>query len=614
MAGKNMTRSAHAPYDPRATRPLDIEDIFPLYRTHDWLGRERVSLHAHGRRRLYRSLDDALRARAGLARADRTHRARRSRRRGRRLWIQLPLAALLLLGLALWLFPPLLLRAVDLARDIAGPAPVAYVESAAFRIGTLIREARVRLGDTAPRWTVEGAAPPIANAAPVAEAPATRTPTATPTTLPTAQPGVIAASTPPPTAPPTAPPTEEPAIGAGAIVRGGNLRSEPRVADATIAGLVWAGDQIAFLERRVIDGLAWYRIRLIAPAAVRGGEGVAAGTTGWISSALLTRPAPTPTPQPAILPTPGPAVPPQPRPTAAPSTGQAAPPANPAPSDSWTPGALAIQIADGQVPGEGEWSLLPALGDGGSAAMAVTTLRPDPARPDIQAAIVAVDLARARLHMVAGLQEPPGAPESVRTGAIAAEELGSGRLLAAFNGGFKAIHGNDGMGVDGVTYMAPVERRAAIVITGDGGVRVGLWGRDFHAGDSLQAWRQNGYLLVDGGVVTDRARAGGLGWGTTVDLQAETWRSGVGVSADGRTLLYAVGDALTAERLAEVLRAAGAWNALQLDINNYWVRFVTFQRGAGDNIFAQPLISAMPREPGKYLGAEERDFMYLTAR
>jgi hypothetical protein len=269
-------------------------------------------------------------------------------------------------------------------------------------------------------------------------------------------------------------------------------------------------------------------------------------------------------------------------------------------------------INDGQLPNEGRWQLLSAVGDGGAPAMAATVLRPAPDRPDIQAAIVAIDLSRARLHMAVGTEEPPGAPGIARSGTIPTDLHGS--LLAAFNGGFKAIHGNDGMGVDGVTYIPPVPYRATVAVTSDGWVRLGLWGRDFDERDNLLAWRQNGSLLVDGGAVTDRARQGGLGWGTTVDLQAETWRSAIGISADGRTLFYAVGDALTASRIAEVIRAAGAWSALQLDINNYWVRFVTFQRAADSRLISQPLISAMPRDSTKYLAPESRDFFYLTRK
>jgi hypothetical protein len=576
-----------------ATRRLaETPDEPALFRTHDWLGRERVGFRAHGRRYLFRTAEAAVRARRALVQGKR----RRASRRPRYLLYLLPFATLLA---ALWLNPPMLVRSVDLARAVVGPAPVAYLEGAVFRAGTLVREARVSMGDTAPRWTLEGAQPPIAAAAPVASAtPATPTPTPLP---PTATPPQAAAT-------PTPWPTEEPAFGAAAIVQGGNLRSAPRIAHDTELDLVWPGDRVAFLERRVLDARVWYRVRVTEPAADRAGRGASAGAAGWISAALLTKPAPTPSPPPRILPTPAP---PHPQPAVPQVPAQA-----PAPiaRGGWPPAPIPAPIADGQVPGEGQWRGLPAIGDGGSPAMAVTTLRPDAARPDIQVAIVAIDLDRALLHLVPGTQEPPGPTDIARRGAIPADVQQSGRLLAAFNGGFKAIHGNDGMGVDGVTYLAPVDGRATIAVASDGAVRLGVWGRDFSASDGFVAWRQNGMLLVDGGAVTDRARQGGLGWGASVDLQAETWRSGVGLSADGRTLLYAVGDGLTAERLAEVLRAAGAWRALQLDINNYWVRFVTFQPREGGGVLAQPLISAMAREPSKYLAPEERDFMYLTAR
>lgn len=246
--------------------------------------------------------------------------------------------------------------------------------------------------------------------------------------------------------------------------------------------------------------------------------------------------------------------------------------------------------------------------------MAVTQLRPDPARPDIQVALVAIDLTRAQLRMVAGTQEPPGPGDAIRIGQIPADVQASGKLLAGFNGGFKAIHGNDGMFADGSIYLPPQPGRATLAVSTDGGVRIGLWGRDLGDGDAFVAWRQNGLLLVDNGTVTEEARAGGLGWGATLELRTETWRSGVGLTLDRRTLLYAVGDGLTAPRLAEVLRAAGASMAMQMDINNYWVRFVSFQRSDNGQPFSQELISAMPAEPRKYLVPDARDFCYLVAR
>ncbi|HEU4323898.1 MAG TPA: phosphodiester glycosidase family protein [Roseiflexaceae bacterium] len=536
---------------------------------------------------------------------------------------------LLLLAVAMALFgtgsalhPPLLLDSVDAVRAVAGPAPVAYVETAFFRVGTLFRRARVGLGDTAPRWTLA-----------VSPAPAPP-PTAAPATTPTPQP--TATQLPPAIATITATnnATQLPTATAtititnynyelATLLRGGNLRSEPRIAPETVAGLLWPGDRVAVYERRQEGATLWLRVRVEAAARDRGGSGAEPGAAGWVSALLLSPPPtatpipPTPAPDQPNPATPGQPAPTQVRPTVRPIQVQP-PPFQPLPPSGarqdWPPAPLPALIGDGQLPGEGQWQLVGAAGDGGDARMAVTALRPDPERPDIQVALVAVDMTRAELRLVAGTEEPPVISGTLRYGAVPADVQGSGRLLAAFNGGFKAIHGADGMAADGEVYAQPVRGRATIGVLRDGSLRLGVWGRDIGPGDDLAAWRQNGRLLVDGGAVTEAARAGGLGWGASVDLQAETWRSGVGLSADGRTLFYAVGDALTAARLAEVLRAAGSASALQLDINNYWVRFVTFQLDAQGRLFAQPLITAMAREPRKYLAPERRDFFYLTAR
>lgn len=146
--------------------------------------------------------------------------------------------------------------------------------------------------------------------------------------------------------------------------------------------------------------------------------------------------------------------------------------------------------------------------------MAVTVLRPRADRPDIQVAIVAIDLTRAQLHMVAGSEEPPilTGTVSYRPAAIPLELQQSGHLLAAFNGGFKAIHGQDGMMANGEVYAPAMPDRATVAVRADGTVLLGLWGRDFGSESDLIAWRQNGRLLVDSGEVTERARQGGLGW------------------------------------------------------------------------------------------------------
>ncbi|HWQ12698.1 MAG TPA: SH3 domain-containing protein [Roseiflexaceae bacterium] len=85
-------------------------------------------------------------------------------------------------------------------------------------------------------------------------------------------------------------------LGVGVVTAGGNLRSEPRIAGETVVGLIWPGDQVAFIERREVDGQAWFHIQVLRPAPDRGGEGVPAGTEGWASATLLSPPTPVPAP------------------------------------------------------------------------------------------------------------------------------------------------------------------------------------------------------------------------------------------------------------------------------------------------------------------------------
>ena len=54
------------------------------------------------------------------------------------------------------------------------------------------------------------------------------------------------------------------------------------------------------------------------------------------------------------------------------------------------------------------------------------------------------------------------------------------------------------------------------------------------------------------------------------------WRSGAGITADGR-LVYAYGPALSVGTLAGLLQRAGAVEAMQLDINPFWTSFEYYQ-------------------------------------
>jgi hypothetical protein len=242
-------------------------------------------------------------------------------------------------------------------------------------------------------------------------------------------------------------------------------------------------------------------------------------------------------------------------------------------------------------------------------------ITPDPTRPYVETALVRIDMHVAQLHLVAGTQEPISAVHVPRPGVIPAADQRAGRLLAAFNGGFKAANGAFGMFVNGATLLPPVDGLATLAIYRDGHIKMGVWGGDMTATPTMVAYRQNCPLLLDGGTLTEQANSDDPAlWGKTVKNKIATWRSGLGLSADGRYLIYAAGDGLTVPSLAQALATGGADRAMQLDINSWWTRFVTYvPSSAGNHLVAQKLLSDMVGNSRQFLAPDTRDFFYLTA-
>lgn len=252
-------------------------------------------------------------------------------------------------------------------------------------------------------------------------------------------------------------------------------------------------------------------------------------------------------------------------------------------------------------------------GANGTPLLDRAIVAPDPDRPYVEAALVRIDLTRTQLHLVAGTKEPISKVVATRTGTIPADILKSDTLLAAFNGGFKAANGYYGINVNGVTLLPPQDGLATLAFYRDGTVRLGTWGQEITATPDLVAYRQNcPLLLADGRPTTEAENPTTARWGKTVGNKVATWRSGLGLSADGRTLIYAVGDSLTVPALAEALRQGGAVQAMQLDINSFWTRFVTFTRGTANVLQAEKLLAGMKGGSRQFIDPDSRDFFYLT--
>jgi hypothetical protein len=282
-------------------------------------------------------------------------------------------------------------------------------------------------------------------------------------------------------------------------------------------------------------------------------------------------------------------------------------------SPSPTPWQPSFVRPMGAISGEGNWE--PYIQDQSGTTVAYRTfLQPDSERPYVVIAAVAFDLSRVRLHYILGTNEPyvPNAPK--RYGAIPGRDLQPGVLLAAFNGGFKSVNGQFGVMADAVVVIQPIKHIGTVAIYRDGSIRIGEWGVDLVYSNDMLTFRQNCPLMVHNGEINPLVYNDSVNdWGGTVNGDTVTFRSGIGISEDGRTLYYFAGQEITMPILAKSMQAAGAYQAMQLDINNYYVLFTSFQVENGQ-LAASPLLPKdMVGNISRFLYPYSRDFFYVTA-
>jgi len=269
-------------------------------------------------------------------------------------------------------------------------------------------------------------------------------------------------------------------------------------------------------------------------------------------------------------------------------------------------------LRDDPASGEGVWTTsgLPRSSPN-DMLMAKTFIRPDKSRPYASVGVLLIDSRRVRLTVSGGTMDPGGDRGVKGPGTIPQDA--QKRLLVAWNGGFKGSHGGFGMVADGKTYRSLRDGLASLAVTRDGQIFMGEWGRTLTWRDEFVAVRQNAVLLVEAGEVSKRTAEGNDTWGYVNVNSAEfiTWRSAVGVTKDGN-LLVAAGPSLSAATLAQALAAAGAWTAMQLDINNPYVLTSLFFPQPDGSLRAERFIDAMPGSASRFLSTQERDFMYVT--
>jgi hypothetical protein len=273
------------------------------------------------------------------------------------------------------------------------------------------------------------------------------------------------------------------------------------------------------------------------------------------------------------------------------------------------------------APGDGVWvGMADAQRPREPNLMAKTLLHPDRSRSWAVVAVVAVDLRQAELHLVAGKQEPEShgkeAAAYERKALVAPADLP--RLLAAFNGGYKATHGTYGMKVDGVTLVPPRSLCCAIASYPGGKLAIGSWEKLAADEPTMSWWRQAPLCMFEDGKPNPVLELKGFGWGaSSVSGTTVIRRSAIGLDERGKTLFVGIGDHTTASAIAHAMHHAGASNVAQLDVNFSFPKFVTFaprEPGASE-LVAVPLTEHFEFGEDDYVRTPApRDFFYLTRR
>ncbi len=146
-------------------------------------------------------------------------------------------------------------------------------------------------------------------------------------------------------------------------------------------------------------------------------------------------------------------------------------------------------------------------------------------------------------------------------------------VVAAFNGAFKQSAFAGGAVVDGVVLIPMVVGDMTIGIDRAGHWVMGVWGaKDFPpAGFHPVSYRQNLSPMVLHGALTASARSANWHiWGSPLNYNPLTARTGLGVDAKGNLVYVATMHPVMPIQVGQALLAAGAVTGMELDINPFW--------------------------------------------
>jgi hypothetical protein len=266
-----------------------------------------------------------------------------------------------------------------------------------------------------------------------------------------------------------------------------------------------------------------------------------------------------------------------------------------------------LPVIQPALPGEGVWR--PTFAGGGpNPPVLITRFRPQAAYPQLVAGVAWINQTRTSIWLYPGMQEP-----SVPLPSRGPEEVppaARSNLVATFNSGFKLADSGGGFAVGGHTYAPLKNGLGTVVRYADGHVDVISWTGGSSVPPNIVYARQNLPLIVNNGTPNPNL-SDGPAWGATLGNAIQVWRSAVGVDKYGN-LLYAAANDQTVASLAQIMLRAGAVRAMELDINTYWVSFITYRHPGA--IGAANLLPDMDRTNQRYLTPDDRDFFAVYVK
>ena len=248
----------------------------------------------------------------------------------------------------------------------------------------------------------------------------------------------------------------------------------------------------------------------------------------------------------------------------------------------WPPAKIEPVLPE-PIEGEGEW--LPVIDadmlapyPGAPPAFYQTFVRVDPERTYTRVYVTMWDPRQLQLNIAMGTQEPISATGETGQGQVPREPETLRRLVAGFNGGFQALHGEFGMMAQGKVYLPPKPFAATVAVHEDGRVGLGSWpgpGRggwdEASANEQIPrdmiAMRQNLTTVVEGDQYNPWKR---WWWGAAPVFATEQTfihRSGLCVTREGY-MAYLWGESMGPDQLGAAMLATRCERGMHLDMNS----------------------------------------------